>query len=68
MCDWDKDESKSNWDKTYVATNLRPDANPYDRDYLLAPNSELANTKSDLKPISYAIIVTYNFSSISVGC
>ena len=57
-CDWDKDEFMSEWDRTYVATNLKPDASPYDRSFFIGLNDELEDRRPELKPFSYAIIVS----------
>ncbi|KAG9243371.1 hypothetical protein BJ878DRAFT_583243 [Calycina marina] len=63
-CDWDKDDFMSKWDATYVATNLKPDATPYDGSFFIGLNDELQDKRPELKSFSYAIIAV---ASCAVG-
>ena len=57
MCDWNQDEFMSNWDKTYVSTNLKAGAQPYEKSFFLDLNTRLVEEAPELKNISYALIV-----------
>lgn len=57
MTDWDQDAFLSEWDKKYVSTNVKAGSRPYDKDFFLALNSELANSRPELQNYGYAIIV-----------
>lgn len=57
-CNWDEDEFMSNWDKTYVATNLKPGANPYEKDSFTRLNDELSR-RPDSAKISHCITVSH---------
>lgn len=56
-CDWDKDEFMHKWDTTYVATNLKPGAKPYDDDLFLESHKTLA-ANPDLARIAHCILVS----------
>ncbi|KAJ5174161.1 uncharacterized protein N7482_000038 [Penicillium canariense] len=56
MLDWDNDKLMSEWDKTYVSTNVKPGARPYDRGLFLKLNDELFRLQPELQTLSHAII------------
>ncbi|KAF5002932.1 hypothetical protein FDECE_10487 [Fusarium decemcellulare] len=56
MVDWENDSFMAEWDKTYVATNLKPGVKPYDRDLFLQLGQELAGVDETMQNCSFAII------------
>lgn len=56
-CDWDRDDFMHKWDTTYVATNLKPDARPYDDEMFLELHKTLA-ASPDLARIAHCILVS----------
>ncbi|KAH7230183.1 uncharacterized protein BKA55DRAFT_743405 [Fusarium redolens] len=56
MLDWNDDSFMSDWDAKYVSTNVKPEAQKYDRDLFLELNSKLATSHPELKSFSHAII------------
>lgn len=58
MANWESDDFMREWDKLYVTTNLKPSAKPYSTDVFLDYNDQLCQGSSDLKAISYSIIVS----------
>lgn len=57
MADWVKDDFMSNWDKTYVSTNLKDGVKPYDAIFLRQLQDELAVIQ-ELKGLSSEILVS----------
>ena len=57
MTNWDNDPVMSEWDKKYVATNLKPDSKPYSKEFFLKLNQELAEAEEGTQDCSFAIIV-----------
>ena len=58
MLDWDNDTFMSEWDKTYVSTNVKPGMRPYDRGLFLKLNENLAHLHPELRSLSHALIVS----------
>ncbi|KEF51224.1 uncharacterized protein A1O9_12727 [Exophiala aquamarina CBS 119918] len=57
MGDWESDEFMSDWDKTYVSTNVKPGSRSYDKDFFLGLRSSFQD-QPPLESISDAIIAT----------
>ena len=57
MSDWANDEFMSNWDKTYVSTNLKDGAKAYDAALFKKLHNELAGNE-DLRGLSSEILVS----------
>lgn len=66
MADWDKDEFMSKWDKTYVSTNLKDGASPYDSSFFQQLHGELSNNVG-LQQMSSEILVSVTKRSSHVG-
>ncbi|KAH8698728.1 hypothetical protein BGW36DRAFT_426420 [Talaromyces proteolyticus] len=64
MADWSQDQFMSNWDTTYVSTNVQPGAAPYTKNFFLDIHQELAAAGGELEKISACIIAA---ASIAVG-
>lgn len=57
--DWSRDAFMSEWDKTYVSTNVKPGATAYSKDLFLRLNERLATECPELNDTSYALIVSH---------
>lgn len=58
MADWVKDDFMSNWDKTYVSTNLKDGVKPYDATFLKELHDELT-VNDELRGLSSEILVSF---------
>ena len=58
MSDWERNEVMSDWDKTYVSTNVKPGSNPYESSFFMGLHDQLSVLSVDLRRISPAIIVS----------
>jgi hypothetical protein len=68
MSDWASDEFMSNWDKTYVSTNLKDGSKAYDAALFKELHSELAGNE-DLRGLSSEILVSLDGRAIlEFGC
>ena len=63
MSDWANNEFMSNWDKTYVSTNLKDGAKAYDTALFKKLYNELAGNK-DLRGLSSEILVSLDGMTI----
>ena len=57
MADWVKDDFMSNWDKTYVSTNLKDGAKAYDVTLFTQLHDELS-ANQELRSLSSEILVS----------
>lgn len=55
--DWAKDGFMRNWDETYVSTNLKSDAKPYDAALFKELHDELS-ADGELKKLASEILVS----------
>ena len=65
MSDWAKDEFMSNWDKTYVSTNLKDGSKAYNAALFKELRGQLANNE-DLRRLSSEILVSLRGMTIGV--
>ena len=65
MSDWANDEFMSNWDKTYVSTNLKDGSKAYDAELFKELHSQLAGDE-DLRRLSSEILVSLHGMTIGV--
>lgn len=66
MADWNNDEFMSQWDKDYVSTNLKQDAQAYSKGNLVGIHSELVSQHPELEHVACSLIVCPLFSLLTI--